>query len=472
MILRSIAGIALAALLLGLGCSSPALRGPEELREHAAGMNLLVVLFDAAAADHFSFLGYERETAPHLAALAEESIVFENAYAQAAATPLSVVSLFTGSYPIGTELPAFKGEIVPAIREDHPTLASVLASSHPSRAAFSANRWVCRELGYDQGFNEFEELWAGPDGEIARPVVPASYLSDQLLGFLDGAPEEPFFVYAHYLEPHLPYTPPEPFASLFDPEIRGQVECTTEGLKPYRASRPPTNVRKEVVALYDGNLAYADDQFGRVVKRLKQKGLWDRTVVVFLSDHGEAFWQHNWRGHGSKVYEEFVRVPLLLRVPGLAPGRIEDVVELVDLYPTLVDLFGLETEAALAGQSWLPRIFAEGPAPEVAQLAFFRNHETRMTTAIREGRYKAVRQRRENKAIELFDLLEDPREETNLQSHRNPETREATQELSTRLAERLHHILESGEDSPLSAAGADSLSPEAIEQLRAIGYFN
>jgi hypothetical protein len=143
-------------------------------------MNVLVVLFDAAAADHFSFLGYERETTPHLSALIDESIVFENAYAQASATPLSIVSLFTGGYPVGRELPSFKGEIIPAIDEARPTLASALEASHPTRVGFSASRWVCKELGYDKGMTELHELWSDGDGEVVRGVVSPTYLSASL----------------------------------------------------------------------------------------------------------------------------------------------------------------------------------------------------------------------------------------------------------------------------------------------------
>jgi arylsulfatase A-like enzyme len=270
----------------------------------------------------------------------------------------------------------------------------------------------------------------------------------------------------------LPYNPPEPYASMYDPEFRGLVECTAEGLRPYKVSRPPANVRKNVVGLYDGNLAYADAELGRVVETLQKDGRWDDTIFIFTSDHGEAFWQHNWRGHGSKVFEEFVRVPLVLRIPGLPGQRIADVVELVDIFPTLLDLFALEPVDGLAGQSWLPRLTGGAPADSLGQLAFFRNHESRMTSAIREGAYKVVRKSSRPDALELFDLRADPREEINLQSHRDPVKKEQTALLSGRLGERLANILANGVDSPLGESGPDSLSAEAIERLKALGYFN
>lgn len=459
--------------LLLLLCLHGCAREPdslEPLRGHVQGMNVIIVLFDAASASHIQFLGYERATTPFLSELAEESFVFENAYAQASATPLSILALFTGSYPVGAELPNFKGEIVPAIADEAPTLASMLAETHPRRQAWSANRWVCEELGYAQGYTDFYSLWADSTGEVVRGVVSASYVREHAAARLDAI-EGPFFSYLHFIEPHLPYQPPEPYASLFDPEFRNLVDCTAKGLRPYRRRQPDSAKLKNIVGLYDGNLAYADAELRSLLEPLMEDGTFEHSIFIFLSDHGEAFWEHGSRGHGLDVFDEVVRVPLMIRIPGMSGRRIPDVVELVDILPTVADLFAITPAGQLDGNSLLPKLFADSPADSLEQLAYFRNHESSHISGIREGRFKLI-ESSGGRRQKLYDLLVDPGELRDLRTHRTPALKRQTTPLTERLSARLQEILEGEHRSELVESGADSLDTEAVERLKAIGYFD
>jgi len=438
------------------------------LVDRTRDMDVVVVVLDAAAAGHFPFHGYARDTAPTLDAIAAESVVFQAAYAQASATPLSVYSYLTSRYPLmNREAPA-RGEVAPVFPPGTPTLASSLAPRYARRGAFSANQWVCRRLGYDTGFTDFRELWDEDATEPGQGVARlAPRVTAEALRWLE-APGR-YFAYLHYLEPHTPYTPPDPFDTRFDPIHRGHVDGTDASLAPYRRTRPPEAVVRNTVGLYDGNIAYVDDHVGQVVEALRARGTWDETILVVTSDHGEAFWEHGVRGHGLHVYEEFVRVPLLVRIPGfpaLAGREVDTPVQLVDLLPTLVELAGLDPpEWGPVGASWVPWFVRDrdGTRPPVA---WFRNHVGgEWIYGVRDGRWKYVTHFG-RAPQELYDLTADPAETRNLAG--------SEEAVLTRLHDAMDAWIKAGmaRDAGLVGSGADSLDAESRERLRAMGYFH
>lgn len=454
-----------------VGCSPDPRPSHRELVEQTRAMDIVVVVLDAAAAGHFPFHGYERPTTPRLSALAEESVVFQAAYAQASATPLSVYSYLTSRYPLmNREAPA-QGEVAPVFRPGTATVASVLAARYPRRGAFSANQWVCRRLGYDTGFTDFHELWDETATELGQGVAQlAPRVTEAAVEWL--AQPGPYFAYLHYLEPHTPYTPPSPYAERFDPEFRGEVDGTDASLAPYRRTRPDASVVRNTIGLYDGNIAFVDDHVGQVVDALRARGTWDQTILVVTSDHGEAFWEHGVRGHGLHVYEEFVRVPLLVRVPGfpaLAGMQVETPVQLVDLLPTLADLADVEPphDPAPVGSSWVPW-FVRDRDEARPPVAWFRNHVGgRWIYGVRDGRWKYITHF-DRAPRQLFDLQADPGETRNL----------ATDPEAASVGERLRLAMDAwikagmARDAGLVGTGADSLDAESRERLRAMGYFH
>lgn len=445
-------------------------RTAEELREHTRGMNVLLVFMDAANARHFSYMGYERSTTPNVDRLAGEGVVFTEVYAQATATPLSMYSMMTSRYPIleEDEYPA-SGELAAVIPPAMPTLATWASEQFPTRAAFLANRWLREELGFHYGYTRFDKVY---DEVPPREAIPANLVTRAFLDWHSGSVRGPWFSWVHYLEPHGPYTPPEPWFSMFEPEVRGYTDGTGNTLRPWRERTPPPEFIENTVALYDGNLAWVDSEFGRLVAALKKSGEWDRTIVVVTSDHGEAFWEHGVRGHGTHVYEEFVRIPLVIRVPGLAPRRVDGPVELIDLAPTLLDLAGVFVpENGTAGQSLVEVMTGEA---RPADLAYFRNHKSGyLEVGMRRGplKYQYYFGRHPQ---ELFNLEADPGEQENLV----PTTGPVPAEVET-LVGGIQDLIEqwilaksgTGDDFSPSVTGADSLDAATVEALRAIGYF-
>lgn len=458
-------------LLLVAACApQPRIEDADALRRHADGMNLLVVFLDAAAASHFSYMGYHRETTPNIDAVAAESVVFRTAYAQASATPLSMYSMMTSRYPILEEedLPA-SGELAAVIPPALPTLAGWASEKYPSRAAFVANRWLGEELGFDNGYSTFEKVY--DQVEPGNPI-PANLVTDGFATWLDTRPAGPWLTWLHYLEPHLPYTPPEPWLSRFAPELRGHTDGTARSLDGLREGKPDPEFIGNTVALYDGNLAWVDAEVGRMIEDLKRRGVWDKTILVLTSDHGEAFWEHGVRGHGFHVYEEFVRIPLIIRVPGLAPREVVEAVELIDVTPTLLDLAGVFVPAqGAAGQSLASVMVGETRSPDVA---FMRNHKSGyLELAARRGPLKYHALVRENRP-EFYNLDADPGETMNLLGTTDP----AAPEILTLFAGMRQLLSDwvdagsgTGDDFDPALTGADSLDQDTIEALRAIGYF-
>lgn len=170
-------------LLLGACATDPGPRTADELRDHTRGMNVLLVVLDAANASHFSYMGYERQTTPNIDRLAEEGVVFTDAYAQASATPLSVYSMLTSRYPLLEEdqYPN-SGELAAIIPPAMPTLASWASEQFPSRSAFLANRWLREELGFHHGFSTFNKVF---DSMPLRQPVAANLVTDGFIAWVD-----------------------------------------------------------------------------------------------------------------------------------------------------------------------------------------------------------------------------------------------------------------------------------------------
>ena len=462
--------IFLSLTLLLVSCGAPQEQSVEELRSRAKGMNVLLVIFDASNPDHFSFMGYERETTPNMDRIAAESVVFTQAYAQASATPLSMYSLMTSRYPILEEDQYPRtGELAAVIPAAMPTLATWATEKFPERAAFLATHWMRKELGFHYGYSTFEALY----DEVPRgAIVPADMVTDRVNDWLAAGPAGPWLGWIHYLEPHTPYSPPEPWFSMFDPEVRGLTDGTEESMAAYRDAVPSDEFKRNTIALYDGNLAWVDHQFGRVVEELKRRGDWDNTIVILTSDHGEAFWEHGVRGHGTHVYDEFVRIPLVIRVPGLAPRRVEEVVELIDVTPTILDLAGVFVPAGSTAGHSLAGLMTG--STQGSDTAYFRNHKSGfIELGARRGPMKFHEYVVDGR-FELFDLGRDPDEQTNLlvDPGDHPDAirtlAESMQQLLGTWVERGGGV---GGDLSPSATGADSLDADTIEALRAIGYF-
>jgi len=255
----------------------------EGMQAGAESANLIIVLIDAARADHFGAFGYERDTTPNADRLFARSVVFGEAYAQAPNTKASIASLFTSQFPdthgvIGMHV---------AVPSDVPTLAELLNQSGFHTAAFSANPFLSSDFGFARGFDEFYEVFREV-GLVPNRLgcVPADLMVEKAVPWFREHSKQRFFAYLHFLEPHKPYAPPPPFNTRYG----GNSEIA------------------RLTALYDGNLAYVDDAVGRLLKEIQDMGLFENSVVVFLADHGEALGEHGHFGHVECVYEPTIRI--------------------------------------------------------------------------------------------------------------------------------------------------------------------
>lgn len=470
--------LALSGSLLGCGDGDPR-PSAADLRLAVQGSDLWIVLVDAGAAEHFSFCGYDRATTPNLSALAARSVVFENAYAQASATPLSCYSWMTSRYPHMQNAVPSGPEMAAIIGPQVPTLATRLSPIFPARGAIVANQWIARRLGFDTGFTYFDEAFSAV---TENRTANAEFLAHRTLDWWSRTGERRL-TYTHFLEPHEPYTPPEPYASMFDREVRGLTDGTRATLDSFKARIPSPRFLRNTVALYDGNLAYVDAQIGALVDSLKVAGRWGNTTMVLLSDHGEAFWQHGERGHGAHIYEEYVRVPLFVRFPETAevpPQRVPALVQLVDIVPTLTDLYAIPASVeSMAGRSLVPLLCRDLPDTlgRSNAIVFFRNHDgARVELGVRQRDYK-YQHFYQRKLDELYDLASDPGETRNLLRSTPPPRADTPSPVAIArdLFAKVRAWVDRGpgvsDGSRADSADLEELSPEERARLKALGYF-
>jgi arylsulfatase A-like enzyme len=452
-----------AAALAGLGLAA----GSAGCRDAAPDPrpSLLLVTLDTTRFDHTTLGGYGRDTTPRLAALAREGASFELAYAPTSTTGPTHATLFTGLSPLRHRV-LKNGVPLEASAE---TLAERLAGLGWRTGAFVSSFVVSRRFGFDQGFDAYddrferatstytEKFW---EGQAVRDAFDrrGNATTDRALRWLEAnAGRAPLFAWVHYFDPHAPYVPPEGFAGRFEPApVDG-------GLVP-----PAGRELARDVARYDEEIAFADAELGRLLDALERLGLAANTIVAVTADHGEGLMDHGHMEHGVHIYEEQVRVPLVLRWPGrIAPARLPGPVELADLRPTLEALLGLDPVAGAEGRSLAHALTAGAPLEPERPVHLYRRHfagEQRGDTfvrgekfGVRVGRWKLIDGPEEG-TRELFDLAADPGEREN----RAADAPEVAAELAARLAAwRAGRV---GEATPLA------ITPEERERLRALGY--
>ncbi|HEV7499227.1 MAG TPA: sulfatase, partial [Vicinamibacteria bacterium] len=390
-------------------------RRADALRAGLGAANVLLVVLDAGRADHFGAYGYARATTPHIDRLAREGVVFERVFTPAAYTLGAMASVWTSQYPDRHHAEVSFSARLPANRL---TLAELLSAQGIRTAGFVSNTIAGGFNGFDRGFSEFHEVWrdqatSTADG-IAR-TVPA---------WLAHPPAGRFFAYVHFREPHCPYDPPPPYDTRFGPDgpiprdLRGACGPGTWIIDVNQGRRPLSAAERDhLVRLYDGNLAFADDVLGGIRAALEKAGLLERTIVIVTADHGEAMFEHGWIGHNVQLYDESIHVPLIVRFPtGQGPPagtRVKGLAGLLDLAPTIADLFGVmgrgDSSRQFQGRSLL---FALGGG-EGESAILSRTVWDRPRYARRDDAYKFLYDTRTGEE-ELYDVVHDPGETKNL----------------------------------------------------------
>ncbi len=328
--------------------------------------NLLVISIDTCRADHLKCYGYNEDTSPHLDQLAREGVLFENLTAAASWTVPSHMSMFTSLYPSAHGVQTFRD----TLGEGVPTLAQCLAGSGYVTAAFVTGPMLNRCFGFNRGFQSYDDFTANPTfvqrGGIHN-VVTSPVITDLATQWLKKHSQEPFFLFLHYWDCHDDYTPPAPFNEKFDPGYKGKEHGR---YLFYRQDDITAHISvmdlAHLMALYDGGIAYTDEQIGKVLQVLQDLRLSEKTLVIVLSDHGEAFLEHGKILHGNSLYEEALHVPLIMRLPGVIPAgkRVSGNVSQVDLMPTALGLLRQACPPQVQGIDLSPVILGDKPVPE------------------------------------------------------------------------------------------------------------
>jgi arylsulfatase A-like enzyme len=317
--------------------------------------NVLLLTIDTTRADHLGMYGYPRATSPNLDAMARGATVFEHGWAHAPSTRYSMPAILTGRLPLDvyydTSIEGWPGLLPKAT-----TIAEALAPLGFVTGAITNYWYFDRSRHMDQGFAEYDNedarLHTGIAGAGPEQTRGSSSKeqTDKAIGFVDRHAAERWFLWVHYYDPHYAYEP--------HPEV------------------PAFGTDR--VALYDGELAYTDRHVGRLLDELRAKQLYDKTVIVVTGDHGEGFGEHGVELHGYHLYSPQTKVPLIMRVPGLAPRRAATPAGHIDILPTLVDLAGGAPTPDMMGRSLVDVLAgADPPRTIFQQLSYEGNHEMR-----------------------------------------------------------------------------------------------
>jgi len=398
--------------------------------------NLLIVCVDTLRADELGAYGSEPSRTPALDALALESAVFERAHAAASWTLPSVGALFTSHVPSTTGLWTFESRLA----DSFPTLAERFREAGFETHGIASHIFFDSAYGLQQGFASFDDALCHRANEAGWKPVTSPEVAAKASAWLEahaGGGDRPWLLFVHFFDPHLQYLDHE--AARLDDQRRSERER------------------------YRSEIAFTDRHVGAVLETLARTGLAERTNVLFFSDHGESFLEHPpIQRHSYSLYEEELRVPLFLRVPGLMPRRVPQFVRTVDLLPTLLELAGLPPLEGIEGQSLVPLLRGE-ELPEQPLVAEIRLKDGFHADALVEGGYKLIEDVSNGQA-RLFDLSADPRERNDLASQQ-PERVAA---LRAALAARLETArAAAGRFGP---GGKVEHTPEELEHIRALGY--
>ena len=471
-------------VVAGAGCQKT--RAP-------APPHVVLLTVDALRSDHLSVMGYSRQTTPFLDSLCRKGILFQSVIAQSSYTKTSMASLLTGLDP--NTVGAFLADDV--LPEGVTTLAETLKKRGYRTGCAQANPSLEAKFGFGQGFDWYADLF--PEDTMQKQEK-ISYRADRMnaraLEWLAQAPSsQPVFLYLHYMETHHPYLPPAPYDTLYDPHFDhalpdftlvyrlvygpGKVPMPAELEKIYQERYTADLLLQHLIALYDGELHYLDNQLEIFVNRVLAQ-LGPNTVVILCADHGEEFLEHGQFEHGKSLYQEVLGVPLLIYSPGriTQAAAIPDLIRNLDVFPTVLDLAGIPVPDYLPGQSLRP--LWEGKAGKAPEAAFSRLYSPgqavwggavwgdgilRDLAAITTPRWRLIVDLSTGQE-QLFDHQSDPGDRRDVSPGRAEEIRGLRQKLNQSFqdSQALKQTL------GLSPPGKTAIDPETQKRLEALGY--
>jgi len=451
--LRPTLGIFLVCFLLAVCSSCTDSEGPRP-------RNVILISLDTVRADRLTCLGHSEKTSPTVDRLAREGTSFSNASASSPWTLPSHVSMLSGLYPHRHRV-QLKEHGIP---DDVETLATLLSPLPMATAGIVSSAVLTKKRGFGRGFDTYDyvtEFAHDPKrGRVIRN--PGRFVTDRALKWLRQPKERPFFLFLHYYDAHSDYSPEKKYRDMFVDPYQGVADGSTGQLLNVRARKASFNDKDaaHLKQLYDAEIRQVDDQLARILTYLDESGLSKTTLVILTSDHGEEFLEHGSVLHGRTYYEEVIRIPLILRGPGMPVGKTIDVpVNLVDVPPTVLTSLGRPVPERMQGidlaQLWRhpeakhrSSVLAEGD---------WMNELPTMYRMVRNHRFKLIYDWRKH-STQLYDLQVDPLERQEI-SQTNPEL------VKVLLAEM--KTLMRPQNAPETRV---ELSEEEIRRLRSLGY--
>ena len=402
------------------------------LAQAKSAPNVVVITIDTLRADHLGCYGDKQIRTPNIDALAGDSVRFERAYTPVPVTLPAHAAVFTGGYPTLNGVHDFSGN---KLSPSQATMATVLQQQGYVTGAVIGSAVLDSRFGLNHGFDfyydhfDFNRLQESNLEEMKRP---GNLVADISLDWLGKNAQRKFFLWMHLYDPHYPYRPPAPYSEQYNNR------------------------------LYDGEIAFADAQVGRLITFLKTKGLYRNTLIVLAGDHGESLGEHGEKSHGFFIYNATLHVPLIIHLPGAAAAKTaSDLVSLTDLMPTVLDELKIEVLPQLQGRSLLPLmtnrkveaspgLYAETFLPRL----HFNWSELR---SVETEKYHLI----EAPKPELYDLDMDPGETRNLY----PEKKAVAAELQARLSRLIRQY-----SADQELAEKTGLDPALMERLKSLGY--
>jgi arylsulfatase A-like enzyme len=383
---RLSAGIALAPLLVLAVLAFPreSTVEPIAVRSIDARPDIVFVSIDSLRPDHLGCYGYSKPTSPTFDRIAKEGVRFETAVSTTSWTLPAHAAMFTGL----CDSAHGATDVGRKLDDEHVTLAEILRSAGWHTAGFFGGPFLHPTFGLDQGFDVYRNCMSDAPAVVeakairealregrdpSHSVVTGPRTLGAIESWLAGVDEKkPFFLFVHLWDVHYDYIPPKEYVEMFDPGYEGTLEAIDLEENPAIVRTMPERDLEHLLALYDGEIRFTDDVLEKILAALDKKGRLDNTLIVLTADHGQEFFEHGGKGHQKTLYDEVVRVPLVIRLPGkIEAGRVvEDQVRLIDLLPTITRLAGVEKLPIVQGRDLGPLLRGStlAPAPAFSEL--------------------------------------------------------------------------------------------------------
>lgn len=393
--------------------------------------NVLLISIDTCRADFLGCYGYNRNTTPNIDELAKTGILFENVISPVPLTLPAHTSMMTGTVPPYHGIhdnPDYK------VAQSNVTLAEILRDNGFATGAVISSIIMDSQFGLNQGFDSYSDRFENSFQTIGLNERRAEEVSEFGLQWLEQHQKEKFFLFLHYYDPHYDYVPPEPFATRF------------------------------VENPYAGEIAYTDYCIGKVINKLKESGLYDSTMIIVTADHGEMLEEHGESSHGFFIYQSAIKVPLVIKPAGKSkPQRINHIVGLIDIVPTVCSMLGIKAPADIQGRNLSEHLFGNKSwykeRDMYCESLYPTKYNANSLLGIANGRWKYI----QTTEPELYNLINDPRESNNLI--------EQKPQLARILQDRLKQILE----QTIREKSAESklvLDERVAKSLESLGYLS